>query len=61
MKVYIVTKTVYEGTDFLGVFATEELAEKHIEYCVNLNKERNFRLIDRSHYNILEEKVEGVE
>ena len=59
--VYIVTKTGYEETDFLGVFATKELAEKNIDYCVNLNIKRNFKLNDRSQYDILEETVEGLE
>lgn len=59
MKVFIVTQQGYEETSILGVFATKELAEDHIDWCVNIAKSRK-RYSDKSQYNILEEVVGGV-
>lgn len=59
MKVFIVTQQGYEETSILGVFATKELAEEHIDWCVNIVKSRK-GYSDKSQYNILEEVVEGV-
>lgn len=57
MKVFIVTKSGYEETEILGVFASKELAREHIDWCVDLNEKRNIRFNHRSQYDILEETV----
>jgi hypothetical protein len=52
MKVFIVTKQGYEETLLLGVFATKELAQEHIDWCLEV--------FDKSHYDIVEETVIGI-
>lgn len=59
MKVYIVTEQGYDETSILGVFATRELAEKHIDWCVKFDVSRK-GYSNESQYNIITEPVEGV-
>jgi hypothetical protein len=53
MKVFIVTKQGYEVTLILGVFATKELAQEHIDWCCEV-------FDHKSHYDIVEETVIGI-
>ena len=53
MKVYIVTHQGYDSTSILGVYATEELAQEHIDWCMSN--------VLGSNYDIVEETVRGME
>ena len=59
MKVYIVTHQGYDSTSILGVYATEELAQEHIDWCMTRGKRAGDT--SRSNYDILEETVGGIE
>jgi tripartite-type tricarboxylate transporter receptor subunit TctC len=52
MKVFIVTEQGYDETVILGVFATKELAQEHIDWCNDTFK-------GTSQYDIVEETVVG--
>ena len=61
MKVYIVTRQGYDSTSILGVYATEELAQEHIDWCCDNTRKGNRGSNDKSQYDILEETVGGIE
>lgn len=58
MNVYILTEQKYDETSILGVFATEELAQEHIDWIAE-NK-RNRRYVNLDAFSIIKEVVEGI-